>query len=168
VAAPEPIVEVEPVAAAAPEPIVVVEPEPEPPAEPEEEPFDPATITKDVFDSTKVDVQRLINQLNGFIRSRNYEAWVGYLSRQYLSVISNPEFLARISESSRLKSQKIVLKDVRDYFIHVVVPSRANDRVDDIEFIGQKRVKAFTVTEKGQRLRLYDLEKTERGWQIMN
>jgi hypothetical protein len=48
------------------------------------------------------------------------------------------------------------------------VPSRANDRVDDIEFISQKRVKAYTVSQKGERLRLYDLEKTNEGWKIIN
>jgi len=65
-----------------------------------------------------------------------------------MAAISSPAFLARVSESARLKNQKIVLRDLKDYFMYVVVPSRANDRVDDIEFIGQNRVKAFTVTEK--------------------
>jgi hypothetical protein len=67
-----------------------------------------------------------------------------------------------------LKNQKIVLKSLEDYFLYVVVPSRANDRVDDIEFIGQNRVKAYTITSKGQRLRLYELEKTAGNWNIVN
>jgi hypothetical protein len=52
--------------------------------------------------------------------------------------------------------------------MYVVVPSRTKDRVDDIEFIGQNRVKAFTINNKGQKLRLYDLEKTASGWKIAN
>jgi uncharacterized protein YigE (DUF2233 family) len=50
----------------------------------------------------------------------------------------------------------------------VVVPSRANDRVDDIEFASQKRVKAYTVTPNGTRLRLYDLEHIGDQWKIIN
>jgi uncharacterized protein YigE (DUF2233 family) len=59
------------------------------------------------------------------------------------------------------------LSNARDYFIHVVVPSRANSRVDDIEFVDTKRVKAFMVTSQGQRLRLYDLEDFGEGWKIV-
>jgi hypothetical protein len=134
----------------------------------EEEAFDPGSITQEVFDSTKNDVQRLIKDLNSLIRNRDYEAWVSHLGDDYFAAISSPEYLSRISESARLKTQKIVLQSPNDYFIHVVVPSRANDRVDDIEFVSQRRVKAFTITEKGQRLRLYDLEKSGERWKIIN
>lgn len=130
--------------------------------------FDPSTITKEVFDSTKTEVQALIEKLNQIIRDKNYDAWVQYLSPGYLAELSDPEFLKKTSESTRLKNQKIVLNSVKDYFLYVVVPSRANDRVDDIEFIGQNRVKAYTITNKGQRLRLYELEKTAGNWNIVN
>lgn len=151
-------------------PVEPAEPEPVVPAvqQPVALPFDPASITKEVFDSTKIDVQVLIERLNELIRAREYDAWVEYLGADYRNSVSDPAFLTRISESARLKNDKIVLRDLKDYFIHVVVPSRANDRVDDIEFIGQNRVKAFTVTARGQRLRLYDLEKTDGGWKIVN
>lgn len=138
------------------------------PPDPAAEPFDPASITKEEYDSTKSDIQALIQELNTIIRTQNYNAWVDHLGPKYMAAISSPAFLARVSESARLKNQKIVLRDLKDYFMYVVVPSRANDRVDDIEFIGQNRVKAFTVTEKNQRLRLYDLEKTDQGWKIVN
>jgi hypothetical protein len=130
--------------------------------------FDPTSISKEVFDATKGEVQALIEELNQLIRDKNYTAWVQYLSPGYKESLSNPEFLKTVSESSRLKNQKIVLKNLEDYFLYVVVPSRANDRVDDIEFIGQNRVKAYTITSKGQRLRLYELEKTDGNWNIVN
>lgn len=151
-----------------PEPDLVEEvPEEEEPVE-EEEHFDPASITKEVFDSTKNDVQILIESLNDIIRRKDFYAWVDYLGDSYIEAVSSPDFLARISESARLRSQNIVLRDLKDYFIYVVVPARANDRVDDIEFIGQNRVKAYTVTADGKRLRLYDLERTGHGWKIVN
>ena len=131
-------------------------------------PFDPSTITKEEYDTTKAEVQALIRQLNDIIRAQDYQAWVSYLEPGYLAAISDQSFLERISDSARMKTMKISLHDTKDYFMYVVVPSRANDRVDDIEFIGENRVKAFTVTANEQRLRLYDLEKTEQGWKIVN
>jgi uncharacterized protein YigE (DUF2233 family) len=49
-----------------------------------------------------------------------------------------------------------------------VVPSRANDRVDDISFVSPQRIKVYTVNNKGERLRLYDLENLGNGWKIIN
>lgn len=143
------------------------EPVPEDIPVPNEEPFDPSSITQEVFDETKSEVQLLIEELNRIIRNRDYNTWIGYLGQNYREAISDPGFLARISESARLANQKIVLTNSEDYFMHVVVPSRANDRADDIEFIGKNQVKAFTVTPRGQKLRLYNLEKIGDNWKII-
>ena len=133
-----------------------------------DEHFDPSTITVEVFNSTKTEVQQLIEKLNQIIRSRDYEGWVSFLSKEYREKLSAEEYLQTISASPVLVKQRISLKSLEDYFTHVVVPSRANDRVDDIEFIGQNKVKAFTLSAKGVRLRLYELEKNGEGWKIAN
>ena len=133
-----------------------------------EEYFDPGSISQEVFDSTKVEVQQFIEDLNKIIRNKNYDIWVSHLGNDYFAEKSSSEYLAQISEQPRLKTQKIVLRSPQDYFLHVVVPSRANDRVDDIEFISPTRVKAYTVTPNGQRLRLYDLENSGNTWKIIN
>jgi len=71
-----------------------------------------------------------------------------------------------------MRTRNIVLRTAEDYFQYVVVPSRADLRVDDIEFISRDRVKAFTITTsragEEQRLRLYDLEKIGNSWRIIN
>jgi hypothetical protein len=138
------------------------------PAAVKEDFFDPGTISQEVFDTTKTDVQHFIADLNRIIRSKNYDLWISHLGDEYLAEKSSPEYLAQISEQPRLKTQKIVLATAQDYFIHVVVPSRQNDRVDDIEFVSPTRVKAYTITPNGQRLRLYDLESSENTWKIIN
>jgi hypothetical protein len=157
------------------EPVPVTEIIPDPPEKtqapeepPQEDVFDPGIITQELYDTTKKEVQQFISELNGIIRARNYTAWVSYLGSVYYEKINSPEFLMKISESSFLKSNRAVLSDARDYFIRVVVPSRMNSRVDDIEFVSQKRVKVFTITAAGQRLRLYDLEDFGNGWKIIN
>jgi hypothetical protein len=143
-------------------------PVPVPELIPDADDFDPSLITPELYDTTKKDVQQLINELNRIIQSKNYQAWVSYLGNDYFAELNSPVFLKQTSESSFLKSKNTVLSSARDYFINVVVPSRANSRVDDIEFVNQKRVKAFTVTSRGQRLRLYDLEDFGDGWKIIN
>jgi hypothetical protein len=137
-------------------------------AEAAAEAFDPGSISQEVFDSTKMDVQQFIQNLNAIIRSRDYSAWVSHLGDDYYAEKSSPGYLAQVSEQPRLKTQKIALSSAQDYFAYVVVPSRQNDRVDDIEFVSPTRVKAYTVTPNGQRLRLYDLESSGDTWKIIN
>ncbi|MDR1419523.1 MAG: hypothetical protein LBI86_04045 [Treponema sp.] len=130
--------------------------------------FDPGTITQEVKDSTMSDVQKFIEKLNAIIRAGDYNSWVSHLGERYFDEISSPEYLAQISEQPRIKSSKNPLSGPDDYFARVVVPSRANDRVDDIEFVTKNRVKAFTITPNGRRLRLYELEQANEDWKIIN
>jgi len=130
--------------------------------------FDPSSISKEERETTMQEIQLLIQRLNGIIRAKNYNTWVSYLSSDYFAVISSAEYLERISQSTVLIKQNIVLKSAQDYFTHVVVPSRANDHVDDIEFESHTRVKAYTINNRGDRLRLYDLERFGNEWKIIN
>jgi hypothetical protein len=153
----------------APAPVLVEEAPLQIEEKPEEEAFDPASISQEEYDTVKVDIQALINNLNQIIRRKDYNAWASNLGKAYFDRISSPEFLTRTSESSqRLKNQNIVLKNAREYYLEVVVPSRANDRVDDIVFVTHTRVKAYTINAKKERLRLYDLENSGDGWKIVN
>ena len=158
--APEPA-EPPPAPAAAPEP-----PTPTPAAPATETPFDPVAITEEVRQETFVDVRALIANLNAIIQSKDYDAWVLHLTTEYRDYYSAPETLMKLSESPVLKRQGIELKSLRDYFYYVVYPSRQNDRVDDIEFMGKTRIRAIVVNPKGERLVLYNLEKIGDTWMI--
>jgi hypothetical protein len=135
--------------------------------------FDPSRVTREQYASTMDEVRTFIEELNRVIRSRNYNAWRAALSPEYFAAISSQENLQEISEQPAMKTRRIVLRSAQDYFIHVVVPSRANSRVDGIEFVGRNRVKAFTIntnqrTGEEQRLLLYSLEKIGDSWKIIN
>jgi hypothetical protein len=131
------------------------------------EKFDPSSISQEEFETAKTEAQQLVQRLNGLIRSRNYNAWVSYLSPDYFAEISSPAYLARASQQPRLIQRNISLTTAREYFDIVVVPSRTRDRVDDIEFISHNKIKALTLSPKGEWLRLYELEKTKEGWKII-
>ena len=139
----------------------------------EEEPFDPAMITQEYYVSTRDEIQRFIEELNEIIRRRNFNAWVAALSPEYFEFLSSAEHLEQVSESPAMTTRRLVLRTIEEYFMHVVVPSRANSRVDDIEFISMDRVQAFSINtirtgEEVQKLRLYDLEKISDSWKIIN
>ena len=160
------------------------EPKPEvkPEAKVEEKVFDPGTITQEKRETAKTEVQALIADLNRIIKAKNYNAWRGYLANSYFEEISSQAFLEERTEDLYRRDQivaqnlgrdprrvqKKILKTPQDYFNNVVVPSRSNDRMDDIDFVSENRVKAYTIDSRGQRLVLYDLEIIENKWKIIN
>jgi len=136
------------------------------------EDFNPASISYDYYLSVREDVKRFIDELNDIIKKQDYNTWKEFLSPEYFEEISSTEHLHDISELPAMKTRNITLKTLQDYFTHVFIPSRENSRVDDIEFVGLYRVKAFTIqTNKAgdeQRLLLYNLEKNGDMWKIIN
>jgi len=176
-----------------PMPVQVIEPEPiqaaEVPVEvshPKEEArevvFDPHSISTETYNAAMADIQTLIADLNRIIRARNYDAWADHLDGSYYSVISSNVFLEERTEELFRRDQivaqnmgrdprlveKKILRTARDYFNNVVVPSRSNDRLDDIDFVSEHKVKAYTIDTRGNKLILYDLEEIGGKWKIVN
>jgi len=139
------------------------------------------TVSQEVYDFTLAEVKLFIDSLNSLIMKKNYNGWKNALSDDFFDRISSPEFLAAASESAILKSKKIVLKSPNDYFLQVVVPSRSNSRVDEIEFTDTNKVKVYYREERVRRnsdnsvsapevrrLRLYELIKIGDTWKIID
>ena len=151
-----------------------VEPVPEPvQAEPEKTPeplpllTEPVYVaTQEEFDTTKADIQQLVEDLNRIIRAGNYNSWLTYLSDEYRSSINSKEFLDDIK--NRYPVFRTRINNARDYFNNVVVPSRANDHVDDIDFSSRNEVIAYTLDNNGRRLVLYHLVNIDGKWKIAN
>ena len=147
---------------------------------PEEEIFTPVNISQEMYEHTKAEVQALVGDLNRIIRARNYNAWTENLAESYLREISSKPFLDEKTEELYRRDQMVatnlgrdprlvqkkILRTARDYFELVVAPSRSNDHVDDIEFISDIQVKAYTVDTRGHRLILYHLEIIDSQWKI--
>jgi hypothetical protein len=136
-------------------------------------------ISQEMYDFTLAEVKLFVDDLNAMIQKKDYNGWKAALSDEFFGRISSPEFLASASESAILKSRKIVLKTPNDYFLQVVVPSRSNSKVDEIEFTAIDRVKVFyleerrrnennTTTTESRRLRLYELIKIDDTWKVID
>jgi len=137
-----------------------------PPSAPEPEPIDAASVSEELRQDALLRVRILVEELNDIIRRKDYEAWLTRLSDEYIAHFSAPSVLEELSKAKTLQRQGITLTRLLDYFLYVVYPSRQYDRVDDIEFVAADRVKAITVTPKGERLVLYELAKYGDTWKI--
>lgn len=165
-AAPEPAPEPPP-APVAPEP---PGPQPEEPAlQPESEvapdPDAPIEVSEELFDQTFDEVGQTIQELNEIIARRDFGAWQRYLTQEYRRTYSDPDVLRRSSESDVLARNNIQLRSLEDYFTYVVVPSRANARLDDLMFRDEQTVEAI-MEIAGQRYLLYLLKKEGDRWKI--
>ncbi|MDR1617547.1 MAG: hypothetical protein LBS06_00700 [Treponema sp.] len=124
-----------------------MEPVPVAPAPPAPD-FDPDNVSRDIYDITKGEVEQLVGKLNAIIAARDYDAWVSCLEDGYFGKISSPAFLQEISDSELMKMQKKIIRTPKDYFFNVVVPSRSNNRVDDISFITENKVRVIQFNQR--------------------
>ena len=143
--------------------------------------FDPDNVPQDLYEATIKDIRAFIDVLNRIIRARDYNSWVTHLSDSYYQLINSAEFLEERTEDLFRRDQMVaqnmgrnprlvqrrVLRTARDYFEHIVVPSRSNDRVDDITFVSATQIIVYTVDSRGQRLILYNLKKIDNRWKII-
>jgi len=122
-------------------------------------------VSEEVYSRTFEEIGQFIDDLNQIIRNADYESWLTYLSEEYIRTTGDPAYLRDQSEKPLLKQADIRLEDLRDYFVYVVVPSRTQATLDEIEFIDENHVKAIAVL-RGTRVILYLLENVEGQWKI--
>ncbi len=133
--------------------------------ESEESSDDTYEVSDEVYNRTFSEIEELIDNLNEIIRNEDFEAWKENLTQKYIDTMSSPENLQRISEKPAIKDSGLEVDSLKSYFMNVVVPSRANSRVDEIVFVNDNRIKAFMVIN-GQKTILYRLVKVDGQWKI--
>ena len=163
-----PLITEEPVVSIQEEPVVVQEQLPL--EEPQEEVVvndeTGFEISKEEYDKTKDEISELINTLNSIISNRNYEKWKLFLSEGYIKTYNDPVELKKISDQSQILSQNnIVLKNLKDYFEWVVVPSRSSAWVDDIVFLDDTHLTVYMIIKEKNTI-LYQLESINDNWKI--
>jgi hypothetical protein len=163
---------------------------PEPPEEPAEEPVEspeaeePVTeevppepeiekapgdheieVSVEVYERTFSEIEETIAELNRVIQARDFRQWQEYLTKEYIDTYSDPTTLRELSETPILERNNIELTNLRDYFDWVVVPSRANARLDDLRFVRNNQVEAI-MEVRGQRVILYQLTNVDGDWKV--
>ena len=154
---PEPVVEKK-------EPVVEVKPEPVEEKNTVIAEFEGVTITKETYDQTKTEMEKIVEQLNKITASKDYRQWLTFLSEDYKQQYSQALTLQKVSEALPVKGIK--LKSLKDYFIYVFVPSRQNVRVDDIKFVSPTRVDVI-MKQANVSLLVYGLENIDGTWKLI-
>ena len=122
-------------------------------------------ISQEQYAKTFEEVEKVIDELNSIIKAGDFNRWTTYLTPKFIQEIMDPNALEKINEQPVLKRNKIIIKTLSDYFIYVVVPSRASVRLDDLIFTDPERVRAFMLI-RGDRVLIYQLEKITGKWKI--
>ena len=156
-AKPEPIVEKK-------EPVVETKPDPVEEKHTVIAEFEGVTITKETYDQTKTEMEKIVEQLNRITAVKDYTQWITFLSADYKSQYSQLSTLKTVSEALPVKGIK--LTSLKDYFIYVFVPSRQNVRVDDIRFVSPIRVDVI-MKQGNVSLLVYGLENVDGSWKLI-
>ena len=126
--------------------------------------FEGVTITKETYDQTKTEMEKIVENLNRITASKDYSQWLKLLSEEYKQQYSQALTLQKVSEALPVKGIK--LKSLRDYFTYVFVPSRQNVRVDDIRFVSPTRVDVI-MKQANASLLVYGLENINGSWKLI-
>lgn len=122
-------------------------------------------VTQELYRKTFDEVQDVIADLTSLIAAENYDGWRAYLTTDYIARTSSPEYLEKASRSGVLQKSGIVLRSLRDYFENVVVRSRVQATLTDINFVDKTHVKALTVVD-GRPVILYYLVQEDGRWKV--
>ncbi len=122
-------------------------------------------VTEEIYTKTFEEIETFIESLNNIISEKDYETWVTHLSDDYIAKTSDPDYLRDQSSMPILKKNNISLKSLKDFFFYVVVPSRIEAGLDDIEFIDEDHVKAISIVRNKRGL-LYLLVRVGITWKI--
>ena len=126
--------------------------------------FEGVTITKETYDQTKTEMEKIVENLNRITASKDYSQWLKLLSEEYKQQYSQALTLQKVSEALPVKGIK--LKSLRDYFTYVFVPSRQNVRVDDIKFVSPTRVDVI-MKQANVSLLVYGLVNIDGTWKLI-
>jgi hypothetical protein len=130
-------------------------------AEPQKE----FVVTPELYNKTFDEVNRVIAELTSLINAQDFEGWRSFLTADYIARTSDPEFLRKASSSGVLQKNGIVLHSLKDYFENVVVRSRTQATLTDINFVDKTHVKAMTVVD-GNPVILYYLVQEDGRWKV--
>jgi hypothetical protein len=121
--------------------------------------------TEELYKKTFNEVQAVIAELTRIIAEGDYTQWLTYLTTDYVGKTGSPAFLDEASQAGVLKQNGIVLTSLEDYFNKVVVRSRLQAKLEDINFVDATHVKAITRIQ-GAPVILYYLVQEEGRWKV--
>jgi hypothetical protein len=123
-------------------------------------------VPPETYKKTFNDIYIFIEEIQLIMDTKDFDAWVSILTPEYRQKMNDPFYLKEISNEPNLKNKNIFLKNIKDYFLYVFIPSRSGIKMDNIEFLSENKVKVITIVN-GIHYVIYLLEKDENNlWKI--
>lgn len=122
-------------------------------------------VTEEEYEETFLQIDDFVAILNNIISKGDFNSWKEYLSESYIEKYGSKEYLKELSENPVLKDYGVKLKTLRDYFRFVVVPSRSEVKIDEIQFVTEEKIRVYTYTQNTKFV-VYQLIRNESGWLI--
>ncbi len=120
-------------------------------------------IDYDTFERDKKEIKKIIEDLIVIMKDGDSAKWQQYVEKASITYWSDTNHLA--SYSKKLPQKGIRMKNLKDYFKWVFVPSRKGQTIDEIRYISNESIKAVQV--KGDKDVVYYYFKKENGkWKI--
>lgn len=118
------------------------------------------SISKDEFQEDKKNIMEVIDDLAKIMKTKDYDAWLKYVSPSSKKYWSDPKNLATVA--SRLPVKGLKITSMKDYFLYVFIPARQNSKVEEIRYISTTVTKAVEPRES-EDIIFYLFEKSASG-----
>ncbi len=123
------------------------------------------SVSYEIFNDDKAKILELIAELNVIMNEMDYNGWEKYLDAESINYWSKRSNLQ--VASSRLPIKNIRLNSLRDYFIHVFLPSHKGYRIDEIRYETDSLIKAVQVAEEENKdIVFYTFYKVDGGFKL--
>lgn len=161
------------------EPEVIAEPEEVIPEEPEvvevveeikteDEEYHRSTtnvsVTKETFEEDKARILKIIEDLDIYMKNRDFKGWVSYLDAESYQYWSKKPNLSKAAQ--RLPKKGLRLNSIEDYFKFVFIPARRGHTVDEIRYDTETEVNVVQVDDDKD-IVYYNFQKVNDKWRLV-
>ena len=120
-------------------------------------------VSKDDFEKDKKEILRIIDELSGVMKDKNYKSWLTYVDSESLDYWQRPANLKKAQ--NRLPVKGLALRNLEDYFKYVFIPARKDRTISEIRYESNTYVKAVQV-EDGEDIVYYYFNKINGKWML--
>lgn len=121
------------------------------------------TIDYDTFAEDKKQILKIIEELIVIMKDGDDVKWRDYVEKSSLAYWSDTNHLAAYSK--KLPQKGLRMKNLKDYFKWVFVPSRKGQTIDEIRYISSENIKAVQVRDDKD-IVYYYFRKENGKWKI--
>lgn len=120
-------------------------------------------ISVESFQADKNSVLNAIKDLQEIMKTWNYNKWLTYIDAESIAYWEQPSNLKKAQ--NKLPNKNVNLRNLRDYFTSVFIPSRQGHIVTEIRYVTDTYVKAVEIKDNKD-IVCYYFNKIDGQWKV--